>query len=139
LTGSGKTSIDSVTLPGIKVRSTVTTLATGTMGCSSVSNITGLACPGANFGTLTETAGAVTKLAVTSVPASATAATNFSVTVKSTDAYGNPQNVVAITTFQLNPSGTGTISNNTGQISAGANTATLSTVQYTKADSLTLI
>jgi anti-sigma factor ChrR (cupin superfamily) len=142
LTGSGRSngSNDTFALPSVQVRPTATTpLSTGTIGCSSVNNIVGITCGTTTFGTLTETAGALSKLTITSVPASATAGSNFSVTVKSTDAYGNPVNVGSNTVIQLNPSGTGTISNNSGTITAGTNTLTLATVQYTKAESLTLV
>ncbi len=89
---------------------------------------------------VTVSAAAVSKLDVTSVPAgNVTAATNFSVTFASEDAYGNAANVVGNTGVTLNPSGAGTLSNNSGTITAGTNSATLSTVQYTKAESLTLI
>ena len=90
--------------------------------------------------TVAASAAAASKLDVTTVPAgNVTAGANFSVTFVSEDAYGNVSNVVATTSVTLNPSGAGTISNNTGTIVAGTNTQTLSTVQYTKAGALTLV
>ena len=83
---------------------------------------------------------AATKLDVTAVPGTnVTAGANFSVTFVSEDPYGNASNVVASTAVTLNPSGAGNISNNSGTIGAGTNTQTLSTVQYTKAEALTLV
>ncbi len=89
---------------------------------------------------VTVSAAAASHLQVTAVPgANVTAATNFSVTFTSEDAYGNLANVVGNTAVTLNPSGTGTISGNSGTITAGTNSLTLSTIQYTKAEALTLI
>ena len=82
---------------------------------------------------------AVSKLTITSAPATATAGTNFgNVVVKSTDTYGNPVVVNPATSFTLSASGSGTLSNNTGTIALNASIKTLSTVQYTKAESITL-
>ena len=89
---------------------------------------------------VTVSAATDSQLQVTAVPgANVTAATNFSVTFASEDAYGNLANVVGNTAVTLNPSGTGTISGNSGTITAGTNSVTLSTIQYTKAEALTLI
>jgi len=87
---------------------------------------------------ITVNAGTASKLAITSVPASATAGVNFSVTVQSQDANGNPANVVASTGISLGSSGAGTLSGNTGTISAGANSVTLASVQNPKAETITL-
>ncbi len=90
--------------------------------------------------TITVGAAAASKLDVTSVPGSnVTAGASFSTTFVSEDAYGNASNVVANTDVTLNPSGSGIVANNTGTITAGTSSKTLSTVQYTKAESLTLV
>ena len=83
---------------------------------------------------------AVSKLTITSVPTTATAGTGFTVIVKSTDTYGNPVKPTAATGFTLTASGSGTLSNATGTINPPAFGAAppLSTVQYTKAESITL-
>ena len=77
------------------------------------------------------TAGGATKLAVTSVPASATVDTNFSVTVQSQDANGNCVQVNSNTGISLASDGAGTLSGNTGTITAGTCSVTLSSVQTT--------
>ena len=81
---------------------------------------------------------AATQLAITSSPASATAGADFSVTVRAQDTYGNNSPVVADTGIQLAASGTGTLSGNTATILAGNSAAVLGSVQYTKAESITL-
>ncbi|WP_411845027.1 autotransporter-associated beta strand repeat-containing protein [Roseibacillus persicicus] len=78
------------------------------------------------------------KLAVTSVPATATAGSDFSVTVEAQDVNGNPLNVSQDTEISLSPSGSGTLTGNTATILSGTSSVTLSTVQYTAAEDITL-
>jgi len=78
------------------------------------------------------------KLAVTAVPVSATAGTSFSVTVEARDSGGTPTAVTADTGILLTASGAGTLSGNTATITAGQTNITLTTVQYTKAETITL-
>ena len=79
------------------------------------------------------------KLAITSVNGGAnpTAGAAFSVVVQAQDFNGNPANVVANTAVTLSRNaGTGTLGGTlTGTISAGTNSATISGVTYTKAES----
>jgi autotransporter-associated beta strand protein len=75
------------------------------------------------------TAGGATKLAVTSVPANATANVNFSVTVQSQDANGNCVQVNSNTAISLASDGAGALSGNTGTILAGTCSVTLNAVQ----------
>ena len=82
--------------------------------------------------------GTASKLAILSVPTSATAGQNFSVTVQSQDTNGNPANVVQATGVLLASSGSGTLSGKTGTINAGANSVTLTSVQDPKAETITL-
>ncbi|MDX6480075.1 MAG: hypothetical protein QOG85_585, partial [Gaiellaceae bacterium] len=82
--------------------------------------------------------GVATKLAVTSVPANATAGANFSVTVQSQDASGNCTPVNQATGISLASDGTGTLSGNTASISVGTCSVTLSSVQYTKTGTIHL-
>lgn len=79
------------------------------------------------------------KLVITSVPASATAGSDFSVTVQTQDDMGAPFNVTQDTEISLGASGSGTISGNTATILSGQNSVTLNTVQYTKAEAITLL
>ncbi|MDP9285387.1 MAG: hypothetical protein M3P41_10635, partial [Actinomycetota bacterium] len=147
LTGSGRNTSDSVKIVGLKVKATATTPLPPdrNITASSVNLISGVSVGVTNFATLTETAGAVSQLAVTAVPGSnVTAATNFSVTVGSQDAYGNTQNVTNTTGVSLavnthsGGGSAGTLSGNTGTIAAGGSSAVLSSVQYTKAETITL-
>jgi autotransporter-associated beta strand protein len=78
------------------------------------------------------------KLVITSVPASATAGTDFSVTVQAQDSGGSPLNVTQNTDVLLTASGEGALSGNTITIPSGQNTVTLNSVQYTKAEAITL-
>ena len=80
----------------------------------------------------------VNKLVITSVPGSATAGTDFSVTVQVQDGGGTPVNVTQDTGVSLSASGSGSLSGNTATILNGNSSVTLSTVQYTKAESITL-
>src|SRR5260221_675923 len=99
-----------------------------------------ISATGADRLSVAVSAAAAAKLDVTSVPGgNVTAGANFSVDVRSEDAYGNTSNVAVDTALTLNPSGTGSIANNTATITAGTSSATLSTVQYLKAESLTLV
>ena len=85
-------------------------------------------------------AAAPSKLRVTSVPGgNVTAGSNFSVTVATQDPYGNTAAVAVDTAIALNASGAGTISNNTATITAGTSSTSLNSVQYLKAESLTLV
>ena len=83
-------------------------------------------------------AGVASKLAVTSVPVSATAGVGFPVTVQAQDANGNPANVVGDTGISLTSSGTGTLSGNAGTINAGANSVTLASVVDPEPETITL-
>jgi autotransporter-associated beta strand protein len=79
------------------------------------------------------------KLVITTVPASATAGVDFSVIVQAQDSGGTPINVAADTEFSLTSTGTGVLSGATGTILAGTNSVTLTTVQSTVAEDITLI
>ena len=79
------------------------------------------------------------RLAVTTVPASATAGTDFSVTVEAQDSGGNPIVVSQNTTISLSASGAGVLSGNTATILAGTSSVVLNTMQYTNAGVVTLI
>jgi hypothetical protein len=85
-------------------------------------------------------AGAATKLVYTTVPATGTAGTAFSVTVQSQDANSNPASPTSNTTITLSKaSGGGTLSGTlTGTISTSGNSVTISTPVYSKADTMTL-
>ncbi|MFC7338783.1 autotransporter-associated beta strand repeat-containing protein [Haloferula chungangensis] len=78
------------------------------------------------------------KLVISSVPADATAGSDFSVTVEVRDGSDAPYAVTQPTEISLSASGAGTISGNTITIGTGQSTATLNSVQYTKAESITL-
>ncbi len=78
------------------------------------------------------------KLAVTSVPASATVASDFSVTVQAQDASGAPLTVSQDTEIILTPSGGGNLVGNTATILAGSDSVTLNSVQYDVAEDITL-
>jgi hypothetical protein len=85
--------------------------------------------------------GSVARLAFTTVPVGAIAGSNFSVTVQSQDAGGNPANVTSTTAVTLSAPGfTGALGGTLiGSIANGANTATgFGGITYTKAESLTL-
>lgn len=82
------------------------------------------------------------QLAITEAPASATAGEDFSVTVQAQDGNGAPlaggvtqDTVISLTTAD----GTGILSGNTATITAGTNSVTLTGVQYTVAEDITLI
>ena len=81
-----------------------------------------------------------TKLVYTTVPSTGTAGTAFSVTVQSQDAYGNPADVSSATAITLSKAtGGGLLSGTlTGTIASGANSVTISTPVYSKADTMTL-
>ncbi|PYR22369.1 MAG: hypothetical protein DMF98_20360, partial [Acidobacteria bacterium] len=82
--------------------------------------------------------GPAAMLVITSIsPASPTAGTGFSVTVRSQDANGNFSNVSAPTAVSLTlKTGTGTLGGTlTGTIAAGSSTLTISGVTYTRAES----
>jgi len=85
-------------------------------------------------------AGLASKLAFTTVPATGTAGTPFSVTVQSQDAAGNPSAPTSDTTVTLSKaSGGGTLSGTlTGIIPATGNSVTISTPVYSQSDTLTL-
>jgi autotransporter-associated beta strand protein len=78
------------------------------------------------------------KLVVTSVPASAEAGVDFSVTVQAQNSGGSPVNVTQDTNITLTASGLGTLSGKTATILSGTDSVTLNTVQYTRAESITL-
>jgi autotransporter-associated beta strand protein len=87
--------------------------------------------------TLTYTPPSTGKLVVTTVPGSATAGSDFSVTVQAQDSGGSPLNVTQDTSVSLAASGTGTLSGNTAIIPSGQNSVTLNSAQYTKAEAVT--
>lgn len=84
--------------------------------------------------------GAATKLAYTTVPSTGTAGTAFSVTVQAQDANGNPSSPTSSTTITLSKAtGGGTLSGTlTGTIPTSGNSVTISTLIYSKADTMTL-
>jgi hypothetical protein len=90
--------------------------------------------------TFNVTPGAASQLVYTTVPATGTAGTAFSVTVQSQDASGNPASPTSNTTITLSKaSGGGTLSGTlTGTISTSGNSVTISTPVYSKSDTLTL-
>jgi endonuclease G, mitochondrial len=76
-----------------------------------------------------------TKLAITTInPASPTLNAPFSITVRSQDNASNPQNVVLATSFSISlNTGTGVLGGTlTGTIPAGANSVTISGLNYNK-------
>jgi autotransporter-associated beta strand protein len=84
------------------------------------------------------TAGGATKLAITSVPPTATANVNFSVTVQSQDANGNCVQVNSNTGILLASDGAGTLSGNTATIAAGTCSVTLNSVQDDQGETIHL-
>ena len=80
------------------------------------------------------------KLVYTTVPATGTAGTAFSVTVQSQDASGNPASPTSNTTITLSKaSGGGVLSGTlTGTIPTSGNSVTISTPVYSKSDTMTL-
>lgn len=77
-------------------------------------------------------------LAVTSVPISATAGTDFSVTVQAQDSSGSPLTVTQDTEFTLSSSGVGALTPATGTILMGNDSVTLTNVQAALAETITL-
>ena len=79
-------------------------------------------------------------LVYTSVPGAGTAGTPFSVTVQAQDAYGNPANPTSSTTISLSTAtGGGMLSGTiTGTMGTNTNSATISGVVYSYADTMTL-
>ena len=82
------------------------------------------------------------QLAITAAPASATAGTDFSVTVQAQDSNGSllaggvsEDTEIVLTTAD----GNGVLSGNTATIPAGSNTITIDAVQYTAAENITLV
>lgn len=88
--------------------------------------------------TLTFFVAGADKLVITSVPASATAGTDFSVTVQAQDSGGSPINVAADTEILLTTLSPGTLSGNTGTITMGTDSVTLTGVQYPLVESIAL-
>ena len=129
----GSVTVGTVTFATTKLFTAGTTSQTITATDISDGSKTANTSPGTTVNAL-----AVSKLSITSVPATATAGTSFTVIVKSTDTYGNPVIVNPATSFTLTASGAGTLSNNAGTIAVNASQKTLATVQYTKAESITL-
>ena len=78
-------------------------------------------------------AGTATKLVLATIASPQTVSTSFSITVTAQDAYGN--NATSAAAVTLAASGSGTITGNTGSLVSG--TLTLSSVKYTKAESVT--
>ena len=82
------------------------------------------------------------QLAITSVPAIATAGTDFSITVQAQDGNGSPLagGVSEDTEILLTSTdGTGVLSGNTATILMGTNSITLPAVQYTVAENITIV
>ncbi|MBS1560434.1 MAG: immunoglobulin domain-containing protein [Bacteroidetes bacterium] len=87
--------------------------------------------------TSTSSIGTPTKFSITAIsPSSPSTSSPFSVTVRSTDALGNPMFVATATSFTLSRvTGTGTLSGVlTGTIPAGASSVTLTNVNYNVAE-----
>ncbi len=94
-----------------------------------------------NLAVSSSSAGA-NQLAITAAPASATAGTDFSITVQAQDGSGAPlaggvsqDTSIVLTT----PIGTGVLSGHTATIPMGSNSITLTEVQYTVAEDITLV
>lgn len=115
---------------------TSSTLTLGNMAGTYTVTVTSTGLTGSP---VTFTANATGKLAITSVNGGINpiAGTAFSVTVQVQDAGGTPFNVAANTSVTLSRAvGTGTLGGTlSGTILAGSNTATISSVTYTKAES----
>ena len=79
-------------------------------------------------------------LVITQVPGTATAGVDFSpgVIVEARDTNDQPLAVSTDTVITLGASGTGTLTGNTATILAGQSSVTLNTVNYTKAETITL-
>lgn len=89
---------------------------------------------------ISSSAAGADQLAITATPASATAGEDFSVTVQAQDSSGSPLNVSQDTVFALSTAdGTGILSGNTATIPMGSSSVTLTNVQYTVAEDITLI
>lgn len=133
LTGTIAAGSNSVTISGVtysKAESGVSFTATRTSGDSLTAGTSA---------TFTVSAGADSKLAITSVNGGSNpmAGTAFSIVVQAQDSSGNPANVSTDTgvNFSL-ATGTGTLGGTlTGTIAAGNNSVTISGVTYTKAES----
>jgi autotransporter-associated beta strand protein len=94
-----------------------------------------------NLAISSSTAGS-NQLAITAAPASATAGTDFSVTVQAQDSNGSllaggvsEDTEIVLTTAD----GNGVLSGNTATIPTGSNTITFDAVQYTAAENMTLV
>ena len=94
-----------------------------------------------NLAISSSTAGS-NQLAITAAPASATAGTDFSVTVQAQDSNGSllaggvsEDTEIVLTTAD----GNGVLSGNTATIPTGSNTITFDAVQYTAAENITLV
>lgn len=94
-----------------------------------------------NLAVSSTTAGS-NQLAITTAPASATAGTDFSITVQAQNGSGTPlvggvsqDTEIVLTT----PAGTGILSGHTATILTGTNSVTLPAVQYTVAEDITLV
>ena len=133
LTGSMSTSVNSVTISTpVYSKSDTMTLAASASGGQTMTAVTS--------GSIVFSAGAATKLAYTSVPASGSVGAGFNVTVQSQDAYSNPSDPTSTTTITLSrASGTGTVGGTTtGSISTSANNVTISGATYDTAETMTL-
>ena len=94
-----------------------------------------------NLAVSSSSAGA-NQLAITAAPASATAGTDFAITVEAQDGSGTPLagGVSEDTEIVLTTStGTGILSGHTATILTGTNSVTLPAVQYTVAEEITLV
>lgn len=90
---------------------------------------------------ITSSAAGADQLAVSLAPASATAGTDFSVTIEAQNSGGAPLagGVTQDTDILLTASGTGVLSNNTATIPMGSNSVTITDLQYTVAEDITLV
>jgi hypothetical protein len=115
-------------------------LSINTAGTAYKLTATGTELSSANSSAFTISVGAAVKLAYSVVPSTGTAGTAFSVTVQSQDAGGNPSDPTSSTTITLSKAtGGGTLSGTlTGTIGTSANSVTISTPVYSKADTMTL-
>ena len=82
-------------------------------------------------------AGVASQLGLAAITTPQAAGTAFNVTVNSQDQYGNTTNVTSNTGVSLAFTGAGTLSGNTGTISSGSSSTTISTVSDTKAETVT--
>ncbi|MFA4957064.1 MAG: MBG domain-containing protein [Candidatus Methanoperedens sp.] len=125
-TGSGASTIR---WTGIQVRPTAgTPLASGNINKTGTSIYT---ASNTNYGTLTEVAGAPSKLVFTSSPVTVTAGVaSSSITVQRQDQYNNPNTTGAARTVTLSSDSTGTVTFNPTSLTIGSGSSS-ATFTYT--------